>query len=90
MTDDIEQILECIGVIDSTDIANIRDNFTTFDDLSQLTASDIIDLVDDFRQRTLTTGKYSMPLTIQNCLKFTIDWLLDFERVNRVPGPRGL
>ena len=34
----------------------------------------------DFRRRTLTAGKYAMPLTIQRCLKFTIDWLLD--RVN--------
>ena len=30
-------------------------------------------------------GKYAMPLTTQKRLKFTIDWLLDFERVNRVP-----
>ena len=85
MTDDIEQTLEWIGVKDSTDIENIRENFTTFDELSQLTASDKSDLVDDFRRRTLTTGKYAMTLTIQKHLKFTIDWLLDFERVNRVP-----
>ena len=85
MTDDIEQTLEWIGVKYSTDIANIYENFTTFDDLSHLTASDISDLVDEFRRRTLTAGKYAMPLTIQKRLKFTIDWLLDFERVNRVP-----
>ena len=70
---------------DSTDIANICENFTTFNVLSQLTSSDISDLVDDFRRRTLTAGKYAMPLKIQKRLKFTIDWLLDFERVNRVP-----
>ena len=34
MTDDIEQTLEWIGVKDSTDIENIRENFTTFDELS--------------------------------------------------------
>ena len=72
-------------MIDSTYIANIRENFTTFDDLSQLTASDISNLVNDFRRRTFTDGKYAMPLTIQKRLKFTIDWLLDFERVNRAP-----
>ena len=31
-----------------------------------------------------------MQLTIQNRLNFTIDWLLDFERVNRVPTLVGL
>ena len=70
---------------DSTDTANIRKNFTNFDELSQLTASDISDLADDFRRITLTAGKYDIQLTIQKRLKFTIDWLLDFERVNRVP-----
>ena len=64
---------------DPTNIANIRENFTTFDELSQLTSSDIRNLVDDLIRRTLTAGKYSMPLTIQKRLKFTIDWLLDFE-----------
>ena len=83
MTDEIEQILEWIGVTDSTNIANIRENFTTFDELSQLTARDISNLVDDLRRRTLTAGKYAMPLRIQKRLKFTIDWPLDFERVNR-------
>ena len=34
MTDEIEQTLEWIGVTDSTNIANIRENFTTFDELS--------------------------------------------------------
>ena len=90
MTDDIEQTLEWIGVRDSTDIANIRENFTTFDHISQLTASDISDFVDDFRRRTLTDGKYAMPLKIQKRLKFTIYWLLDLERVNRVPTLVGL
>ena len=90
MTDDIEQTLEWIGVKDSTDIANIRENFTTFDEISQLTASDISDLVDDFRCRTLTVGKYVMTLPIQKRLKFTIYWLLDFERVNRFPTLVGL
>ena len=66
-----------------TNIANIRENLTTFDELSQLTASYKSDLVDDFRRRTLTAGKYDMPLKIQKRLKLTIDWLLDFERVNR-------
>ena len=78
MTDDIEQTLEWIGVRDSTDIANIRENFTT-----QLTANNKSDLVDNFRHRTFTAGKYDMPLTIQKRLKLTIDWLLYFERVNR-------
>ena len=64
---------------DSTNIANIREKFTTFDELSQLTASNIRDLVDDFRRRTLTAGKYAMPLTIQKRLKFTIYWILEFE-----------
>ena len=90
MTDEIEQTLEWIGVIDSTNIANILKNFTTFDEIPQLTASDISDFVDDFRRRTLTAGKYAMPLTIQKRLKFTIDWLLDFERVNRAPKLVGL
>ena len=75
---------------DSTDIAKICENFTTFYDISQLTASNISDLVDDFRHRTLTAGKYAMLLTIQKGLKFTINWLLDFERVNRVPTLIGL
>ena len=61
MTDEIRQTLEWIGVTDSTHIANIRENFTTFDELSQITASNISNLVDDFRRRTLTAGKYSMP-----------------------------
>ena len=47
-------------------------------------------MVDDFRRRTLTAGKYAMKLTIQKHLKFTIDWLLDFERVNRVPTLVGI
>ena len=85
MTDEIRQTLEWIGVTDSTHIANIRENFTTFDEISQLTASDVSDLVDDFRHRTFTAVKYAMPLTNQNRLKFTIYLLLDFERVNRVP-----
>ena len=34
MTDDIKQTLEWIGVKDSTDIANIHENFTTFDVIS--------------------------------------------------------
>ena len=85
MTDDIEQTLEWIRVTDSTDIANIRENFTTFDDLSHLTDSNINDLVDDFRRITLTASNYSMLLTIQKRLKFTMDWLLDFGRVDRVP-----
>ena len=80
MTDEIKQTLEWIGVTDSTNIANIRDNFTTFDELSQLTASNISDLVDDFRRRTITAGKYDMPLTIQKRLKFTINWLLDLNK----------
>ena len=74
----------------STDIANICENFTTSDDLSQITASDISDLGDDFRGRTITAGNYAMSLTIQKRLKFTIDWLLDFVRVNRVPILVGL
>ena len=90
MTDEIEQILEWIGVTDSTNIANIRENFTTFDELSQLTANDISDLVDDFRRITLTAGKYAMPLTMQKRLEFTINWLLDFEQVNRAPTLVGL
>ena len=64
---------------DSTDIANIHENFTTFDELSQLSASDISDLVDYFKPRTLVSGKYFMPLKIQKGLKFTIDWFLVFE-----------
>ena len=64
MTDDIEQTLNWIGVRDSTDIANIRGNFTNFDELSQLTASDISDLMDDFRRRTLTAGNYAIPMKI--------------------------
>ena len=79
MTDNIEQTLEWIGVKDSTDIANIRENFTNFDELVQLTAGKIIDLVDDYRRRNLTAGKYFIPLTIQKRLKFTINLLLDFE-----------
>ena len=90
MTDEIEQTLEWIAVKDSTDIANIHENFTTFDELSQLTDSDIRDLVENFRRRTLTDGKYAIPLTIQKRLQFTIDWLLDFERVNRFPTLVGL
>ena len=74
----------------STNIANIRDNFTTFDELSKLTASNIRDLVDAFRRRALLAGKYAMPLTIQKRLKFTINWLLEFERVNRAPTLVGL
>ena len=73
MTDDIKQTLEWIGVQGSSDIANIHENFTTFDELSQITASNISDLVDDFIRRTLTTDNYSMPLTIQKRLNFTID-----------------
>ena len=83
MTDEIKQTLEWIGVIDSSNIANLRENFTTFDDISQLTASDKSDLVDNFRHSTITAGNYAMPLTIHKRLKFTIDWLLDFEWVNR-------
>ena len=90
MTDDIEQTLEWIGVKYSTDIANICENCTTFDELSQLTASNISDLVDDFRRINLTDGNYAIPLTIQKRLKFTIDWLSDFERVNWVPALVGL
>ena len=90
MTDDIEQTLERIGMKDATDIANIRENFTTFDELSQLTASNISDLVDDFRRINLTAGKYAMPLKIQKRFNFTIDWLLEFEQVNRVPTLVGL
>ena len=85
-----EQTLEWIGVKYSTDIENICDNFTTFDELSQLTASNISDLVDEFRRRTLTAGNYAMSLIIQKRLKFTIDWMLDFERVKRVPTLVGL
>ena len=85
MNDDIDQTLKWIGVKYSMDISNIRENFTTFDELSQLTDSNKSDFVDAFRRRTLTAGKYAMPLTIQKRLKFTIDWLLDFERFNRVP-----
>ena len=73
MNDDIEKTLEWIVVKDSSDNANIRENFTTFDELPQLTASNISDLVDDFRRRTLMAGKYAMPLTTQKRLKFTID-----------------
>ena len=47
-------------------------------------------MVDDFKRITLTAGKYAMPLIIHKRLKFTIDWLLDFERVNRVPKLVGL
>ena len=83
MTDEIEQILEWIGVTYPTTIANLLENFTTSDDPSQLIASNICDLVDYFRCRTLTDGKYAMTLTIQKGFKFTIDWLLYFERVNR-------
>ena len=90
MTDDIEQTLERIGMKDSTDIANIRENFTTFDEISQLTASDLNYLMDEFRRRNLTACKYSMPLKTQKRLKFKIDWLLDFERFNRVPTMVGL
>ena len=79
MTDEIEKTKEWIGVIDPMNISDIREKFTTFDELSQLTASDISNLVDDYRHRTLTAGKYAMPLTIQKRLKFTIDWLLGFE-----------
>ena len=75
---------------DSLDIANIHGNFTTSDELSHLTARNISDLVDDFRRRTLTSGKYAMPLKIQKHVKFTINWLLDFEQVNRVPTLVGL
>ena len=84
MNDEIEQTLEWIGLKDSTNIANICENFTTFDELSQLTASNISDLVDDFRRKPITSDKYAMPLIIQKRLKFSIDWLLDFEWVNRV------
>ena len=71
-------------------IANICENFTNFDEVSKLTASDISDLVDDFRCRTLTAGKYDMPLTIQKRLKLTINQLLDFLQVNRSPTLVGL
>ena len=90
MTDEIEQTLEWIGVIDSTDIANIRESFTTFDELSQITDRYISDLVDEFRRRSLTAGKYSIPLMVQKRVEFTINWLLDFERVNIVPALVGL
>ena len=90
MTDDIKQTLEWIGMKDSTYIANIRENFTNFNDISQLADSNISNLVDDFKPRTLTTFKYAMPLTIQKRLKFTIDWLLEFEQVNIIPTLVGL
>ena len=90
MTDEIEQTLEWIGVADTTNIVNIRENSTTFDELLQFNACNISDLVDDFRRRTLIAGKYAMTLTIQKRLKFTINWLLDFERVNRSPTLVGL
>ena len=90
MTDDIDQTLEWIRVKDSTDISNICGNFTTFNELSQLTTRYISDLVDDFRRRTLTAGNYDMPLTIQKRLKFTIYWLLNFDQFNRVPTLVGL
>ena len=64
MNDEIEKTLELIGVKDSTDIANICENFTIFDELSQLTAIDISDLVDSFRRIKLTAGNYAMPLKI--------------------------
>ena len=90
MTDEIKQTFEWIGVTDSTDVANICENFNTFDELSQLTARNISNFVDVFRCRTLASGKYSMPLTIQKRLEFKINWLLDFEQVNRVPTLVGL
>ena len=90
MTDRINQTLEWIGATDSMNIAKIRENFATFDELSKLTASNIRGFVDDFKQRTITDGKYALPLTIQKRLKFTIDWLFDFERVNRAPTLVGL
>ena len=90
MTDEIKQTLEWIGVKDSTNIANIRENFTTFYKLSQINDSDISDLVDEFRRRTLIAGKYAMPLMIQKRLKFTIDWLSDFKRINRAPALVGI
>ena len=90
MTDDINQTLDWIGVKDSMDIPNIRENFTTSDELSHITARNISYLADDLGRKTLTDGKYYMPLTIQKRLKFTIYWLLDFERVNRVPTLVGL
>ena len=46
--------------------------------------------MDDFRRRTLTAGKYAMQLTIQKRLQFTIDWILDFEQVNRARTLGGL
>ena len=90
MNDEIDQTLEWIGATEPTNIANIRENFTIFDELSKLTASNISDLVDDFRLRTLTSDKFAMPLTIQKRLKFIMDWLLDFERVNRAPTLVGI
>ena len=71
-------------------IASIRENFTTFDELSQITASNKGNFVDDFRRRNITAGKYDMPFMIKKCLEFTIDWLLDFERVNRAPTLVGI
>ena len=73
MTDEIEKTLEWIGVTDTTNIANIRENFTNFDEISQLIACNIRNLMDDFRHRNLMADKYAMPLTIQKRLKFTID-----------------
>ena len=90
MTDEIKKTLEWIGVTDPMNISNIRENLTIFDELSQLTSNNKSYLVDDFRLITITAGKYAIPLTIQKRLKFTIDWLLDFERVNRSPTLVGL
>ena len=64
MTDEIKQTIEWIGVTESTNISNIRENFTTFDEHSQFSASNIRDLVDASRCRTPMSVKYGMPLTI--------------------------
>ena len=75
MTNGIEKTLEWIGVKESMDISNKHENFTTFDELSQIAASNISNLLDDFRRRTLTDGKYAMPMKIQKRSKLTINWL---------------
>ena len=88
---DLNTVLEWVGITTAAQRTNVSQNIGSVEDLSNLTAKDMSDLVYNLRHRTaVALGDYNMQLVVQKRLKNNIEWIHDFQRTGTVLNIDGL
>ena len=88
---DIDRILEYYGFNDLSQRTIITaDGFDSYDDLLTIGDSDIINISNDFSDRTDDAGKTRFVLLRTNLLKTLIHWAHDFRKISQTHSLAGI